>query len=190
MVLPAAGPRNKGCLEGRDAPGTASREEAPPLWLHLARCWEEPVPLESRAAPAQGPRPLGYSPHAWQETRLQESSVWLGTEGGVCLRNWTEPRTPSFTFLGSRAEYSQVGQGRAPSRACLGGGRCEPGERLAARTAGSRLRAPGAVGPADPGLGVGHPGAGGHPQETQGRGGWGATCARDKPDPCSSERAV
>ena len=51
----------------------------------------------------------------------------------------------------------------------------------------ARLRAPGAVGPADPGLGVGHPGAGGHPQETQR---WGATCAGEKPDPCSSERVV
>ena len=109
MVLPAAGPRNKVCHEGRDAPGTASSEEALPLWLHLASCWEEPVPLESRAAPAQGPRPLGYSPHAWQRLG-SKSSIWLGTEGGLCLRNWTEPRTPSFTFLGSRAEYSQVGQ--------------------------------------------------------------------------------
>lgn len=74
MVLPAAGPRNKGCLEGRDALGTASGKEAPPLWLHLASYQEEPVPPESRAAPAQGPWTLGCSPQAWQ-SRIQERAA-------------------------------------------------------------------------------------------------------------------
>lgn len=51
----------------------------------------------------------------------RKSSVWLGTEGGVCLRNWTEPRTPSFTFLGSRAEHSQVEQVPSAEPGVFGG---------------------------------------------------------------------
>ena len=85
--------------------------------------------------------------------------------------------------------------------ACLGGGRCELGERLAARTAGSLAESTGRCGTSTHrALGAGtlgleatlrrrRDGAGGHPQETQGWG-RGAACIGDKPDPCSCERVV
>lgn len=85
-----------------------------------------------------------------RDSAPRKRSIWLGTEGGVCLRNWTEPRTPSFTFLGSRVSTRRWGRCPVPSRACFGGGRCEPRERLAARTAGSLAERAGSCGTSTP----------------------------------------
>lgn len=102
--------------------------------------------LPGRACPSRvqelprlrAPGRAGLQPTSLAESD-QKSSFWLGT-GAVCVSgpDLNQAQDSSLTFLGSRAECSQVRQvlqRREP--ACLGGGRCEPGERLAARTAGS-----------------------------------------------------
>ena len=67
----------------------------------------------------------------------------------MCLRTWTKPRTLSLTFLGSRAECSQVGQVLSAESWCVWGeGDVSSGRGWPHRQLAAWLRALGAVGPA------------------------------------------
>lgn len=160
MVLPAGGPGNKGCLEGRDTLGTAGREAWPGT---VALTWQllGGACPSGPGLPCSGPQRPGWVTRGCMAThgpgrdmapRNVGHSIWLGTDEAVCVTQegcgWvgTQPRAPGCTFLGSRAGQRTEGEaaGRhgdggsrrsAPSVArLLEGSRCDHRETLVGPT--------------------------------------------------------